>query len=246
LKEDRVTVPEFEEPIVEEPFPPPGDSSGADDPDSGMPRPQTGRGRRRVRDFAETLLLVIAVYVLINLLTARFVVEGDSMQPNFTTGEYIIVNRIAYLVGQPARGDVIVFSSPESPYDDLIKRVIGLPGETVRVEDYRVFIDDVPLDEPYINAAPRYTGSWTLGPDEYFVLGDNRNYSRDSHVFGPLTRDRIIGQAAVIYWPPEFWEIVPHHSFAGVPESSSSMSYAALPEASWIRSAPVWIVPSAS
>jgi len=242
-----VTVPEPEEPIVEAPFPPSGDFADAPAPDSGIPQPQTGWSRvRRVRDIAETILLVVAVYVLINLVTARFVVEGDSMQPNFQTGEYIIVNRLAYQFGSPARGDVIVFSSPESPNDDLIKRVIGLPGETVHIEERTVYIDDVPIDEPYIRAEPRYFGTWTLGPDEYFVLGDNRNYSRDSHIFGSLTRDRIIGKAAVIYWPPEDWGLIPHYSFAGIPESTSSLSYVALPGAPWGYAAPVRSAPSAS
>jgi len=242
-----VSTPEPEQPIVEEPFPLEDDSSGVANPLSGMPQPRAVRGlARRARDVAEMILLAVAVYVLINLLTARFVVDGDSMRPSFMTGEFVLVNRIGYLVGEPSRGDVIVFSSPESPHADLIKRVIGLPGETVQIENQTVSVDGVPLDEPYIRAEPRYSGTWTLGPDEYFVLGDNRNNSRDSHIFGPLKRERIIGQAAVIYWPPENWEIIPHHRFAGVPESSSSLSYAALPEAAWIRSAPVWNAPSAS
>jgi len=111
--------------------------------------------RRLVRELFEIGLLILAVYALMNLLTARFIVDGNSMQPNFETGQYVLVDRLSYLLGAPARGDVVVLISPEAPHDDLIKRVIGLPGETVTVEAQQVWVDGAPLDEPYIQTAPR-------------------------------------------------------------------------------------------
>ncbi len=161
--------------------------------------------------------MIVAIYTLINLLTARFVVEGSSMNPNFASGQFIIVNRLSYLLGEPRRGDVVVFASPDEPGHDFIKRVLGLPGETVAVRDGLVYVNGEPLYEPYISAPPTYRGEWTLGADEYFVLGDNRNNSRDSHAFGPLRRDKIVGQAWVVYWPLEDWGFVPHYDYDAPP-----------------------------
>jgi len=161
--------------------------------------------RRLARELFGTGLLILAVYALMNLLTARFIVDGSSMQPNFETGQYVLVDRLNYLLTAPARGDVVILISPEAPHDDLIKRGIGLPGETVTIENQQVLVDGEPLDEPYIRAAPLYTGTWTLGPEEYFVLGDNRNNSHDSHTFGPIERESLVGKATLIYWPPEDW-----------------------------------------
>ncbi len=188
-----------------------------------LPRPRASR-RSLLREIVETLILVAAIYTLVNLVSARFIVDGSSMRPNFTTGQFIIVNRLSYLMSQPSRGDVIVFNSPDDPGRDFIKRVIGLPGETIAVRDGLVYVDDVPLDEPYIAAPPRYSGEWRLGPGEYFVLGDNRNDSQDSHTFGPLERGRIVGQAWIIYWPPEDWSIIPHYSYNGRPPSPATRS----------------------
>lgn len=181
-----------------------------------LPRPRTTR-RSLLREILDTLLMIVAIYTLINLLTARFVVEGSSMNPNFASGQFIIVNRLSYLVGEPRRGDVVVFVSPDEPGHDFIKRVLGLPGETVAVRDGLVYINEEPLYEPYISAPPTYQGEWTLGADEYFVLGDNRNNSRDSHAFGPLRRDKIVGQAWVVYWPLEDWGFVPHYDYDAPP-----------------------------
>ena len=186
-----------------------------------LPRPRASR-RSLLREIVETLILVAAIYTLVNLVSARFIVDGSSMSPNFTTGQFIIVNRLSYLLSQPSRGDVIVFNSPDDPGRDFIKRVIGLPGETIAVRDGLVYVDGVPLDEPYIAAPPRYSGEWRLGPGEYFVLGDNRNDSQDSHTFGPLARGRIVGQAWIIYWPPEDWGVIPHYSYDGRPPSPAT------------------------
>lgn len=173
--------------------------------------------RRRTlwNDLIETIFMVIVIYTLVNLIAPRYIVEGSSMKPNFETGEWIIVNRLPYLFGGPARGDVVILDFPE-PQEDLIKRVVALPGETVAVHDGLVYVNDVAIPEQYIDEPPYYAKeAVTLGPDEFYVLGDNRNNSRDSHYFGPVTRDKIIGRALFIYWPPENWGIVPAQSYSG-------------------------------
>ncbi len=182
-------------------------------PTPPLPLPPV-RTRSFWRDMLDTVIMVVAIYTLVNLVAPRYIVEGASMQPNFHTGEWIIVNRLPYLVSQPQRGDVVILDF-EDPQEDLIKRVIGLPGETVEIHGGLVYIDGVPLNEPYIKAAPNYTKeAITLGPDEYYVLGDNRNNSRDSHAFGPVTRDHIIGRAWLIYWPPPNWGAVPAQGYS--------------------------------
>lgn len=181
---------------------------------AGAPPAPRIRGRSLLREIVETVILVIAVYTLVNLLTERRVVEGASMQPSFETGEWVIVDRVSYFLDAPQRGDVVILDLPDQD-EDLIKRVIGLPGETVEIHDEQVFVNGVQIDEPYINAPPRYRGSWTLGPDQFFVLGDNRNNSRDSHVFGPVDRTEVIGRAWVIYWPPQDWSVIPRYDYPG-------------------------------
>lgn len=186
-----------------------------------LPQPQVTRGNSFLREVVETLLLVLAIYTLVNLSTARFVVEGSSMEPNFHTDEFIIVSRLAYIIGEPERGDVIVFHYDETRQRDFIKRVIGLPGEVVELREGRVYINGELLEEPYVREYCRVTfcpnRSWPLGDDEYFVLGDNRNSSQDSHDFGPIKRHQIIGRAWVRYWPPEAWKIISHHDY-GLPD----------------------------
>ncbi len=185
-------------------------------PSPAIPRPRV-RSRAFWRDIRDTLLMVIVIYTLVNLLAPRYIVDGASMQPNFETGEWIIVSRLPYLLGQPQRGDVVILDF-EEPQDDLIKRVVGLPGETIGVRDGKVFVNGIPLEEDYINAEPRYTEEpITLGPGEYYVLGDNRNNSRDSHSFGAVAESHIMGRAWLIYWPPPNWGIVPQQTYADAP-----------------------------
>ena len=142
----------------------------------------------------------------------------SSMEPNFYTSQRVIVSRVNYMIENPERGEIIVFESPKAPGVEppLIKRVIGLPGETIQIGDSQVFINGQPLDEPYINEASwRSTclrDEWkegrTLGPEEYFVMGDNRNHSNDSRCFGAIKREHIIGEALIRYWPPENWNLL--------------------------------------
>ena len=166
-----------------------------------------------IREIVETVVLVGAIYALVNLATARFIVEGPSMQPNFATGQFILVSRLNYMLTQPERGDIVVFHYPRDPDEDYIKRVIGVPGDTVEIRNQQVYVNGVALDEPYINepcsaSSCRDEVFPTLGENQYFVMGDNRNHSQDSRAFGVVERQFIVGEALVRYWPPSDWGIV--------------------------------------
>ncbi len=171
-----------------------------------------------LRDVLEIALLIATIYTLVNLATARAVVEGASMQPNFYTGQLVIVNRFAYYFANPQRGDVIVLHDPQDPAQDFIKRVVGLPGEVIQIKEGRVYANGTLLDEGYI---PRFCttgcdGTWSLDDTQYFVLGDNRPNSHDSHSFGPLDRKLIVGKAWIRYWPPQDFGMVPHQEYGPV------------------------------
>lgn len=174
-------------------------------------RPKLHR-RGFVKEVIETIFLIAAIYALVNLATARFIVEGASMQPNFETGQFLIVSRLNYLFGQPEYGDIVVFHYPNNPDKDYIKRIIGLPGDTVEIRDTRVLVNGEELNEPYINEPCRplqcKDETWVLADDEYFVMGDNRNHSSDSRSFGPVQAEFIVGEALVRYWPPSDWGLV--------------------------------------
>lgn len=165
-----------------------------------------------VREIVETLLLTFFIFWLVNSMIGRYRIDGSSMNPTLVDGEYLIINNLSYYLDEPQRGDVIVFQHPNNDLN-LIKRVIGLPGDTVVVAHGEVLVNGVVLNEPYIQAAPTYSGNWEVPADHYFVLGDNRNNSSDSHQWSYLPTENIIGKAEVIYWPPQEWVIVPHHLF---------------------------------
>ncbi|HSJ88356.1 MAG TPA: signal peptidase I [Anaerolineales bacterium] len=178
--------------------------------------------KRFVLDILETLVLAVVLYFGINAVSARVRVDGFSMRPTLQDGEYILVNKLAYKLGTPQRGDIVVFIFPVNPEEDLIKRVIGLPGDTISVQGGVLSINGVAMNEPYINAPPAYEGTWTVSPDELFVLGDNRNDSRDSHQWGLLPIKNVIGRAVVIYWPPKEWQIIRHLSWLNLPVATAS------------------------
>jgi signal peptidase I len=136
------------------------------------------------------------------------------MEPSLHEGQFVVVNRLAYRWNEAERGDIIVFRFPLNPSRRFIKRVIGLPGNTITIRGGDVYIDGQVLDEPYLAATPRYDGEWVIGPDELFVLGDNRNNSSDSQNWGPLPIEEIIGKAVLVYWPPSEAGIIPHYDLA--------------------------------
>lgn len=187
-----------------------------------VPRPRLHRFEW-LRELAKTVFMLMAIYALVELATPRFYVDGRSMQPNFYDGQRLIVSRINYLFSEPQRGDIVVLNKPhlsraldEPP---LIKRIIGLPGETIEIRNQQVYINGVELNEPYIkepcNQSHCADAVYELKPNEYFVMGDNRNNSSDSRGFGPITRDAIIGEALIRYWPPSDWGLVWKIGFPG-------------------------------
>jgi len=180
-----------------------------------QPIPQTAaqeqmHWKRFILDMFETVGLAVILFLTINTLSARVRVDGFSMLPTLQDGEFVLVNKLAYRFGTPARGDIIVFGSTTVANLDLVKRVIGLPGDKVEVRNGKLILNGQALNEAYINAAPNYSGVWKV-PDGYlFVLGDNRNDSSDSHQWGYLPQQNIIGKALLIYWPPPNWAMIDH------------------------------------
>lgn len=193
-----------------------------------------------LRDIFETLLLTAVIFLIVQSVVKNFKVEGTSMEPTLHNDEFLLVDKAVYwsfnptlvqrilpdvkptgrtdrvfLFHGPQRGDIIVFLYPRDPSRDFIKRVIGLPGDTVEVRDGHVYVNGRALIEPYILQAPRYTMPPVHVPNgQYFVLGDNRNDSSDSHVWGTVPWYDIVGQAWVSYWPLGDWQFFPSSAMA--------------------------------
>jgi signal peptidase I len=174
---------------------------------------RTFGGRSLLREVLETILLTVIIFLVLNITTGRFQVRGSSMEPTLHNGQYLMVSKLIYWVHPPERGDVIVFHPPNNSDDDYIKRIVGLPGERVEIQEGRVLVEGILLEEPYIANPGFYSGTWNLEDEEYFVLGDNRRNSSDSHTWGVFPRENIIGKAWLCYWPPDKWSLVAHYAF---------------------------------
>ncbi len=178
-----------------------------------------------LQEVVETLGLAVLLFLVINIISARVRVDGFSMRPTLDDGEFVLINRLAYQFGTFHRGDIIVFRPPMYPesgffrsllglpnisddYEDYIKRVIGLPGDMVRIEKGTLRINGILINETYIAAPPDYSGEWTVPAGNLFVLGDNRNNSADSHAWGFLPEKNILGKALVVYWPFPDWKLL--------------------------------------
>ncbi len=172
--------------------------------------------KRFIKDILETLVLAAVLFIGINAVSARVRVDGFSMRPTLEDGEFVLVSRMSYKFSEYERGDIVVFHFPLDPKEELIKRVIGLPGDHVRVEGGQVFLNGQLLEEAYIAEAPRYSGEWVVTEGFLFVLGDNRNNSNDSKDWGLLPQENVVGKAVLIYWPPPMWGALDH---AGVSAS---------------------------
>jgi signal peptidase I len=164
---------------------------------------------RLVREVIETIACTLLIFLVIRFAVQSFRVDGQSMEPGLHTDELVLVDKAAYLFQQPQRGDVIVFHYPLDIHRDFIKRIIGIPGDMIHTTPDSVTVDGQTLQEPYISDTYNFdTYTWKLEPDQFFVMGDNRDNSLDSRTWGPLERSYIIGKAIAVYWPMSNWEFV--------------------------------------
>jgi len=154
-----------------------------------------------VRETIEMIVMAIILYILIDAVVARVVVQKISMIPTLVPGEVLLVNKLKYKFSEIERGDIITFQYPLDPELDYVKRAIGLPGDEVVVVGGQVMVNGRALNEPYISSAPDYEGVWEVPESALFVLGDNRNPSADSHVWGFVPVENVIGKAFAVYWP---------------------------------------------
>lgn len=155
-----------------------------------------------LREVAQTIVISLAIFFFVYIfLVQPHRVRGESMVPNFADGELLLTEKVTYHIYKPVRGDVIVFKAPSPRNADFIKRIIGLPGENVKIEGGIIFINDQKLNEPYETQQTQGSVDVRLEEDQYFVLGDNRASSSDSRVFGPIERNSIRGRSWLVYWP---------------------------------------------
>lgn len=185
--------------------------------------------RRRILEVAETVLLTVVIFFGIQAFVAQpYQVQQVSMETTFLPGQYVLVDKLSPRWSPYARGDIIVFNPPptatEATGTPFIKRVIGLPGDTVELKDGRVYVNGARLDEPYVykdQGVPQATDPeranqsvWLVPAGDLFVLGDHRFVSQDSRTFGPVAISSVIGRAWLRYWPFDTFGIVPKQTYA--------------------------------
>ena len=188
-------------------------------PRVSIPRP-TLRRPGLLRELLNSVFFIAAALILSELALPRSSISGPSMQPTLFAGQHLLISRLHYLIADPKYGDIAVFDNPHDSSDEMLnKRVIGTPGDTIElreepvvqadgteVTDSVLYINGERKEEPYFITRPcrgRCSGSWTLGPDEYFMMGDNRNQSNDSRAFEEIPRENIVGKAIWRHWPPD-------------------------------------------
>lgn len=186
--------------------------------ESAPPPDRSAKIYALLREIGETFLIAGLLFLAVNLFTARIRVEGGSMEPSLHDGEFVVINRLAYRWNDPQRGEIIVFRFPLDPDRRFIKRIIGLPGDTVSVNEGMVHVNGLLLDEPYLSDPPQYDGTWTVEDGHVFVLGDNRNNSSDSQNWGNLSTEEIIGKAIIVYWPLGDLGLIPHYELVSAAE----------------------------
>jgi signal peptidase I len=168
-----------------------------------------------LRELGITLGLALIIFFGFHAVIQTYVVREQCMEPNFYEGDRLLVNKLAYKFSDPQRGDVIILHPPFDTELVFIKRVIGLPGDTVQVKEGAVYINGTKLDEPYVKEPIAYSMPLrTIPENEFFVLGDSRNIANDSHNGWTLPRKELLGKALVLYWPTRDWGAVRHYSLS--------------------------------
>jgi signal peptidase I len=188
-------------------------------PESEAPAEDSNKLPASARAFVDWVIVIavalLVAFVVRTFVLAHFVVEGSSMYSTLETGDRVFVNKLSYRLHDPNRGDVVVLHQITGASErDLIKRVIGLPGETVEVRNCTVLIDGRILNEPYLDPAVvtptdcggDYSANGPVPDDHVFVMGDNRGGSQDSRVIGPISEDDLVGRAFVVFWPQSHWQ----------------------------------------
>lgn len=180
---------------------------------NGLQKPR--RIKASIGQVVLAVIIILVVFAAVQFTMQTFRVEGKSMLPSFSDGEYIVVNKLTYRFSSPQRGDVVVFHNPQMPERLYIKRIVGLPGDTVEIRGGDIYINGSLLEETPDFAAILYENySVTVPEDRYFVIGDNRVATSGSHTFGLVPRRSIIGKTWISYWPPRDWGLSPSYAAA--------------------------------
>jgi signal peptidase I len=167
-----------------------------------------------LREMVETIVLALVLFLLIRQVVQNYRIESHSMEPNFVEGQFVLVNKLAYKLGEPHRGEVLVFHNPDNPKEDYIKRIIGLPGDSVEVIGDSILINGVELPQPFdhnLNPEGSYFGPYVVPDSSLFVMGDNRPRSSDSRAIGPIDEDLVVGKAWLRVWPFNLFGLVDHY-----------------------------------
>lgn len=187
------------------------------------PRGEYSPVRSGILEGVLTALFAVVAFVSLHFTVQTYKVEMSSMEPSIMPGWWIVVSKVSYRLHPPERGDVVVLKPPADVGQDLngemlIKRIIGLPGDTVAVRDGKVYVNGIALSEPYIVHPAHYSmASRLIPPGQYFVLGDNRDVSVDSHLGWLVPRQHLSGKGWILVWPPDRWGSAPNHAFGQPP-----------------------------
>lgn len=187
------------------------------EPTSAPVQPQGGAGRAVLREIVETVALFAIVFTVARFAIGNYSIQGQSMEPNYHQEQRLLVDKVSPRLLGYSPGDIVIVRSPIQDIE-LIKRLIGKPGDTIELRDNRVFVNGEALNEPYLppnaNSGPtRGESKWTLGENEYFVMGDNRSFSQDSRAFGSVSGESIVGRALLLYWPLNELQVVQHYTY---------------------------------
>lgn len=181
--------------------------------------PEPSKLKSALREVAWTIIFALIILAIITFTTDMYRVYQTCMVPNIEPGDRLIVSEMSYRLHDPERGDIITLHPPQDPTITYIKRIVGLPGETIEIRDGVTCINGTPLEEPYLKEPMTQPfEAVTIPPGHYFVMGDNRDVAADSRVWGTLPRENIIGKAWLRYWPPGRLGRAPNASPVLVPQ----------------------------
>ena len=162
-----------------------------------------------IREIIELVMIALVLVLVIRFVWHGYHMQGTNMKPNISANTYVMVNQASYLLGPPAHGDIVVFHYPFKTSVDVMARVIGLPGDTIKTDSSHIWVNGALLKEPYISAPTNPTArEWKVPPNAFFLLNDNRQNSDDSRNWDSLPRNFIVGKAILIYWPTADWHFL--------------------------------------